>query len=240
MVRGRSCERPGFRLRQQAGRLSSVSRLFQIRRPRSVRTFLIVAGVLACASALTVGLQLGRFLALEDPLATADAIFVFAGTRVERPLEAADLYLAGYAPSIVITRAAAEQGAVALARTRGVDVPTEFDAAQALLLGLGIPSEAVITPARAHDNTGEEARTLRELARRHRWRRVIVVSSKYHLRRVALATRRALRGTDVEIVVRGTKYDPSEPERWWRHRADVRWLTSEVPKLAAYALGIGG
>jgi uncharacterized SAM-binding protein YcdF (DUF218 family) len=220
--------------------LSSVSRLLQIRRPRSIRPFLIVAGVLACASALTIWLQLGRFLAPQDPLATADAIFVFAGTRVERPLEAADLYLAGYAPSIVITRAAAEQGAVALARTRGVDVPTEFDAAHTLLLGLGAPPDAVITPARAHDNTGEEARTLRELARARGWRRVIVVSSTYHLRRVALATRRALRGTDVEVIIRGTRYDPSEPERWWRHRADIRWLASEVPKLAAYALGIGG
>jgi uncharacterized SAM-binding protein YcdF (DUF218 family) len=187
----------------------------------------------------TIWLQLGRFMAHEDPLARADAIFVFAGTRVERPLEAADLYLAGYAQNIVLTRAAAEQAATELARQRGIELPSELDAAQAVLLGVGVPSRALIVPARIHDNTGEEAATLRELALARGWRRVIVVSSKYHLRRVALASRRAVRGTDVQIIVRGTRYDPSRPERWWRRRADVRWLASEVPKLAAYALGIG-
>ena len=178
-------------------------------------------------------------MAREDPLTPADAIFVFAGTRVERPLEAADLYLAGYAPVVVVTRAAAEQAAAGLARQRGVRVPSEFDAAEAVLLGLGVPPTALIAPHRVHDNTGEEAATLRSLALERGWRRVIVVSSKYHLRRVALASRRALRGTDVQIAVRGSRYDQSQPERWWRRRADVRWLASEVPKLAAYALGIG-
>ena len=196
--------------------------------------------MLTFAGALTLWLHLGRLMAVEDPLAKADAIFVFAGTRVERPLEAADLYLAGYAPAIVITRAAAEGSALALARERGVAVPTELDAAHTLLLGLGIPESAIITPDRVHDNTGEEALTLRHLAIAHGWQRILVVSSKYHLRRVALATRRALRGTDVQIVVRGTRYDTSHPDRWWRYRADVRWLASEVPKFVAYALGAGG
>ena len=33
---------------------------------------------------------LGQFMAREDPLQKADALFVFAGTLAERPLEAAD------------------------------------------------------------------------------------------------------------------------------------------------------
>ena len=45
----------------------------------------------------------GTFLACEDPLAPADAIFVLAGTLIERPLEASDLYAAGYAPRIAST-----------------------------------------------------------------------------------------------------------------------------------------
>jgi uncharacterized SAM-binding protein YcdF (DUF218 family) len=220
--------------------LVPVFRRFSLRQPRSLRPYLLAAGLLACAGAVTLWLQIGRLLALEDPLTRADAIFVFAGTRVERPLEAADLYLDGFAPVVVLTRAGSEQDAVELARGRGVSIPTEYDAARTLLLGLGVPSDSIIAPERLHDNTGEEAVTLRELAITHGWRRVIVVSSKYHLRRVALASRRALRGTHVEVVVRGTRYDPSHPDRWWQHRADVRWLISEVPKLVAYTLGLGG
>jgi len=80
---------------------------------------------------------------------------------------------------------------------------------------------------------------LRELALKYKWRRVIVVSSKYHLRRVGLAGRRALRGTDVEIVLRGSRHDAALPDRWWTRRRDIRWVAAEVPKLIVYALGFG-
>jgi hypothetical protein len=41
------------------------------------------------------------------------------------------------------------------------------------------------------------------------------------------------------LIRRGSRYDQSTPERWWRRRSDIRWLLSEVPKLGAYALGLG-
>ena len=178
-------------------------------------------------------------MAHEDPLQRADAIFVFAGILVERPLEAVDLYNAAYAPRIVLTRSMAEGDAYAAARRRGAMPLGEFDAALGVLTQLGVPAGAVLAPARVHDNTGEEAATLRELVLRERWSRVIVVSSKYHLRRARLACRRALAGTSVQVLMRGTRYDRSDPEYWWRHRADIRWLTSEVPKLIVYATGLG-
>lgn len=68
-------------------------------RLRRKTIFLLVA--CACLSTLAYALaNLGRFMAAEDPLERADAIFVFAGSYIERPLEAADLYLDGYAPNI--------------------------------------------------------------------------------------------------------------------------------------------
>ena len=198
----------------------------------------ILAALLLAAAAIYAFFSLGVFLAREDPLVRADAIFVLAGTLIERPLEAADLHGEGYAPLIVVTRATAEQATFQIEK-RGVRVPTTFDLTKDILLQLNVPQEALITPERIHDNTAEEAETLRGLALQHRWRRVIVVSSKYHLRRVAVACRRALRGTGVEIVLRGSRYDPSEPERWWSRRSDIRWVASELPKLVAYRLGFG-
>jgi uncharacterized SAM-binding protein YcdF (DUF218 family) len=184
-------------------------------------------------------LQLGRFMAAEDPLETADAIFVFAGTRVERPLEAFDLYRDGYAPRVVVTRAVAEQ-AVFLAERRGVRLASDFDLNREMLRQLGLPDSALIAPDRIHDNTAQEAQTLRALATQYHWRRVILVSSKYHLRRARLACQRELKGTGVQLIRRGSRYDLSTPDRWWRRRSDIRWLLSEVPKLAAYELGLGG
>lgn len=181
---------------------------------------------------------LGRFLAREDPLQKADALFVFAGTLAERPLEAADLFREGYAPWIVVTRATIDQATFQLEK-RGVRIPTQYDLSKEILLQLGVPAHVLVTPSFIHDNTGEEARTLRELALAHQWRRVILVSSKYHLRRLTLAARRALRGTNVEVIARGSRYDESVPDQWWTSRRDIRWVVSEVPKLVAYALGFG-
>jgi len=196
-----------------------------------VLLFVVAAGVLAL-------FEVGRFMAAEDPLQRADAIFVFAGTRVERPMEAYDLYRAGYAPRVVVTRAVDEQ-ASELARDKGVHIATDLELNREVLRGLGLPESALIVPDRVHDNTAMEAQTLRALVIRYHWHRVILVSSKYHLRRVLVAARRELKGTGVELIRRGSRYDASTPDRWWRRRSDIRWLLSEVPKLVAYEVGLG-
>jgi uncharacterized SAM-binding protein YcdF (DUF218 family) len=182
--------------------------------------------------------RLGRFMSPQDPLEKADVIFVFAGTLVERPLEAADLYREGYAPRIVITRAVAEQATFSLQR-RGVRFPTEADLNREVLLGVGVPAAAIIEPERIHDNTAEELQTLRALIAQYHWHRVILVSSMYHLRRIKFGAWRELRGTGVQLVLHGSRYDPARPDRWWQHRQDIRWLLTEVPKLAAYLVGLG-
>jgi uncharacterized SAM-binding protein YcdF (DUF218 family) len=205
--------------------------------PRGIRRILLLLIVALAAAGVFAFLEIGRFMAREDPLEKADAIFVFAGTRVERPLEAADLYREGYAPRIVITRATAEQGTLAAER-RGLRIPSDFDLSKDVLLNLGVPQEALMAPPRIHDNTAAEAQTLHDLAVHNKWKRVIVVSSKYHLRRIRLAAGRAMRGTGVTLILRGSRYDPATPERWWQRRSDIRWLGSEIPKLILYAGGI--
>jgi uncharacterized SAM-binding protein YcdF (DUF218 family) len=180
----------------------------------------------------------GSFLVYEEPLQKADAIFVYAGSQAERPLEAVDLYKAGYAPVVVLTRPK-EEPAVELLASRGIMLPTRFSLMREVLDKLGIPDDAVVVPDRIHDSTAAEATTLRQLALERHWRRIIVVSSKYHLRRVKLASERALRDTDVDVIVRGTKYDEAQPRRWWLVRADIRVLLWEYPKLVSYVLGLG-
>lgn len=198
--------------------------------------------VALCAVALASGvygcLALGWFLATEDPLEKADAIFVLAGSRMDRQLEAADLYLQGYSPRIVLSRQVRERAELVLAE-RGLSIPEDVESAREVFLRFGIPETAVVIPPRVHNSTAAEAITLRELSSAHGWRRVIVVSSKYHLRRAAFAFRRELRGTGVDVRMRGTRYDTSDPERWWRNRADLRVVVPEALKLVAYVFGLG-
>lgn len=182
--------------------------------------------------------QLGPLLAKEDALQKADAILVLSGTPMRRPLEAADLYLAGYGSRIVLTRQIRDGGERALVE-RGIPFAEDVARTRDVFLQLGIPDEAIVIPPRVHDSTAADAITLRELAERHGWRRVIVVSSKYHLRRASFAFRRELRGTSVQLMTRGTRYDSLEPNGWWRRRGDIREVVTEAPKLVAYFLGLG-
>lgn len=203
----------------------------------SRRVFQIAAIALIAGSAYGCR-RLGTFLAREDPLVKADAIFLFAGSQAERPLEAVDLFRSGYAPLIVLTRPT-EESAINVLAQRGIILPTRFSLTRDVLRKLDVPDQAILVPDRVHDNTAQESETLRELATSRRWSRVILVSSKYHLRRVRMASRRALRGTNVEIIVHASRYDPAQPERWWQHRSDLRQMLWELPKLLGYAVGVG-
>ena len=182
--------------------------------------------------------HVGAFLYEEQPLQRADAIFVFAGTRMERALEAADLYAQGYAPLVVLTEQMPDGGVEALAG-RGMVLPTEAELSRDVMVKLGMPSEAIVVAPGVHNSTGQEAQTLRSLTRVRGWRRIIVVTSKLHTRRAALAARREVRAMGVDVIPRGSRYDPADPAHWGRSRRDVRWVLLESQKLLAYWLRLG-
>ena len=195
--------------------------------------------VFAAAAAGWFAYAGGRYLHHEDPLQKADAIFVLGGARVERWLEAYDLYREGYAPLIVLSPERAEP-AETLLRTRGIPFPSTPELQHTALLALGVPASAVWAPGGWVDNTAQEANLLRTTAQSRRWKRLIVVTSKYHTRRAGFAVRRALATTGTEVVIRASRYDPSHPAAWWRSRGDVRFVGNEWVKLLLYRLGLEG
>ncbi|HWP99864.1 MAG TPA: YdcF family protein [Vicinamibacterales bacterium] len=180
----------------------------------------------------------GWLLYREDPVERADAIMVLAGARAERWLEAADLYRAGIAPAVVVSPGRREPAEDLLA-ARGLRLPTEGEQVRAALIQLGVPAEVITVLRGAPDNTAEEARLLREIAEARGWRTVVVVTSKLHTRRAGLAFRRTLRDTGVRILVRASRHDDDDPRGWWRRRKTVRDVVEELPKLVAYAVGLG-
>ena len=203
-----------------------------------LQRILLVVPVLLSALAAYAFVHLGTFLAREDPLDKGDAIFVLAGTEITRPLEGADLYLEGYAPRLILSREVLEP-AFAVIERRGAILSSKVERARDALINLGIPATAIVLPDKLHDNTAAEAITLRGLAQANRWRTVIVVTSKFHLRRAGFAFRRELRGAGVRVLMRGSRYDTVNPEQWWKQRGAIRDILSEIPKLAAYTLGLG-
>jgi uncharacterized SAM-binding protein YcdF (DUF218 family) len=181
----------------------------------------------------------GRYLVHEQPLARADAIVVLSGSRVERWMEGVELYHEGWAPLVVLSPGRIEDAEIRL-RASGVRFPADADLIRDAMIQMRVPREAIAELPSPLDNTAQEAAAVHERAIAAGWRRVIVVTSKYHTRRTGFAFNRELEGTGIEVIVRGTRHDSIEPTRWWTDRHDVRWVASELPKLAAYRLGLGG
>ena len=205
-------------------------------RVRRTLLALVILLALGVAAFLAYG---GRYLQDEDPLQKADAIFVLAGTRAERMLEGYELYKAGYAPVMLLSPGRPEPGE-RLLKERGVSFPLEVEQQRDALLQTGVPSHAIIADTGYVDNTAQEAELLRRYVQSRGWKRVIVVTSKFHVRRTSFAFRRELDGTGCEVLTRASRYDSADPANWWRTRADFRYGITEWQKLVAYRLGVGG
>lgn len=180
--------------------------------------------------------RLGAFLVVQDPLARADAIFVLGGTRYERPLEAVELYNAGWAPTVTLMQQIADNGEVDLMK-RGVPYNREVDEQIEVMGRLGVPRSAIVVMEQAN-STADEATALRDIATRRQWKRVIIVTSKQHTRRARLVMRRRLAGTGVEIVVRSSRLDAADVDRWWQNRSTLRFTLFETQRLLGYWIGV--
>ena len=199
-----------------------------------MRAALGVAVVLAALAAVAL-LGAGRVLVVADPLPPrADAIVILAGSVPDRTLEATDLYRAGLAPRVVVTRERLPRGQAAL-RARGVRLPEGDELTVRALHELGVPPGAIVVLRRRAASTESEARTIARWACAHRLRRFIVVTSRAHSRRARLILRQAL-GAGIALAMRPSRYDAFAPARWWHVRRDAKLVLSEYQKLTNYLL----
>ena len=177
----------------------------------------------------------GRLLVVNDPLPhSADAIVILAGSIPDRVLEAVDLYNAGIAPRIVVTRERPLPGTPLLA-ARGVRMPDGAEQTVFVLRHLGVPGGVPLVLQRRTFSTASEARTIARYAYRHRLRRLLVVTSRSHTRRARLILRRAL-GPGVALAVRASRYDPFPADRWWHVRHQAKVVLREYQQLAHHWL----
>lgn len=207
-----------------------------IRSPFIRRALLLACGVVAILLAIAFP-QLGPWLVVEDPLQKADAIIVLGGTMYERPLEAVDIYQAGYAPKIFLIREIPDWGEQILLQ-RHIPIVRAVDIQAETMAKLGVPRSAIemIEPS---DNTAEEARHVRDLVAAHKWSRVIIVTSKQHTRRARLVMQRRLSPLGAQVIMRGSKYDRAVlTPWWWRDRATFRFTLFESQRLLGYWIGV--
>lgn len=178
----------------------------------------------------------GRSLVTEDPVQPANAIVVLVGGTPGREIEGASLYAAGLAPRVVLPRTPESPGVSALL-DRHIVVERPDDLRQRILRELGVPDQAIVRLPTRIDSTFEEADAVVAWASREHVRSLLVVTSRFHTKRVRLTYDRAVAGRG--IVVRIHAVDIGEafrPDDWWRSRAGLRTGLFEIQKLTMYRL----
>ena len=177
--------------------------------------------------------RIGGLLYHEDALAASDAIAVLSGDPLYRVVEAADLFLAGYAPVVVLTRTPEEPMIVEL-QARGLDVRTNLEDKLAYLGALGVPEDATTVLERLVDSTQTEAELIAEWAESREIERLIVVTSGFHTSRARLVFDRVFRGRSTEVLLRASTSPGFDPATWWHDRAARNNGLFELEKYAYY------
>lgn len=191
---------------------------------------LLVATIAGCRG-------LGAFLHREDPLQKVDVIFVLGGQRLERVVEAGDLYREGWTSQILLSEALIDDGEREL-KSRGLVVESQAEFQRGILARMGVPREHVLILNENQTSTAAEAGALLPAVRQHRWRSVMIVTSRLHTRRAALAARRRLEPEGVVVITRAPRTETRDLGQWWTNRDDLRFVLFEIQTLAAYWAGI--
>ena len=110
----------------------------------------------------------GRFLDARDPLQHADLIMVLGGARIERWLEAVDLYKEGWAPAIVMSPGSVVPLEVAAARAASVIRARAIWRATRSWRSVSPPDAVTVLPGGVDNTAAGGRRAAAHLPTRHR------------------------------------------------------------------------
>lgn len=183
------------------------------------------AAVTIVALSVWAVLHAARFLkGPASPPVKADLIVVLGGDAGDRALTATRLYAAGFAPRVLITGLEASPPEV---RRAYLHWRTQ------VMAEAGVPLERFEYDAES-GNSWEEAVNTRRLMEVRGWRRVLVVSDPYHMRRLSWTWRRVFEGSGLEYSLVASSPAFWKPDVWWRDEKSGQAVIVEYIKLAYY------
>lgn len=174
--------------------------------------------------------NVAEFWIVREPIERADAIVVLGGGLQTRPFEAARLYLAGYAPRILVMDVEHRPS-----DTAAVTV-SETVLMQKILLKKGVPEGAITTIGTGVSSNHEEAIALREWVRQTGARSVIIPTELFHTRRVSWFFSKELRGTEAKLHVQTLNAPKYTATNWWEHEQGVIAFQTEIVKFCYYLI----
>jgi len=207
------------------------------RRPVLVALAVVVAlaglGVVAHRPLLRAA---GHALLVDHPRERTDAIVVVAGRTPSREETAAALFREGWAPRVLVSRQHVPDPVQRLIDLgiRRLDFQGESVAA---LEKYGVPREAIVLLDEPVEITEAELRVVAAAARQRGWRRLTLVTTWFHARRIQLIWRRETGGA-IEGRLATVSDQCGVGEAWWRRRRCSEAVLHEYLGLLALHLHI--
>jgi uncharacterized SAM-binding protein YcdF (DUF218 family) len=173
---------------------------------------------------------IGGWLIVSDHLEKADAIVVLGGNLPFRSAEAARLFHEGWATRVWVTapESASELGAV---DALGLSAIPVGQLSVRVLEQFRVPGSAIRVLSPRAEDTVEEIRLITAALAQTGLRRVIIVTSPTHTRRVR-AIWRILAPSGQQCFVHHIDRERFEQDSWWKTERDRRRFSHEIGGLA--------
>ncbi|HEY6127160.1 MAG TPA: YdcF family protein [Candidatus Acidoferrum sp.] len=185
------------------------------------RRFLMTAGIgislLALAGSYAFS-HAGYWLVREDPLQKSQAILVLSGGLPDRAIAAAQIYRAGYAKEVWLTKPLQPGASM---QELHLPYAGEEQYSRMVLIDKGVPTSNIRILQPAILNTVDELRVLAATLDQQPGATIIVVTSKAHTRRVRLLWRKISKSHTGRMLVRAAPDDPFDEQHWWRTTNDA-------------------
>lgn len=205
---------------------------------RALAAVLVALAVLAAGAAAHRPLLrlAGAALVVEDPLQRADAIVVVGGGTPAHEAAAAALFREGWAPRVLVSNPVTPDRVRELIALgiRPLDLQGE---ARRALERYGVPPAAIVALPEAVQITETELRAVHAAARARGYRRLILVTSPHHTRRVRVIWSREVSG-DIEGLVVSARDEAFPMDGWWRQRRMAEAVLHEYLGLLAIHLRV--
>jgi len=172
---------------------------------------------------------LGEFLVLDERPSPSDAIVVLLSgiEYYPRLIEAASIYKDGLAERVIINGNRKDDVLRGLEKEGFQSCCPWHENALRVLSLLGVPRNKVIyISAEDAYETVTEAEAVGNEILRMGYKKIILVTSKYHTRRARYIWSKMYHGR-LSVYSVSAKTDPYDPGGWWKDGRQIRWLMAE-------------
>ncbi|MFP6855441.1 MAG: YdcF family protein [Opitutales bacterium] len=160
----------------------------------------------------------------------ADAILVLSGGGITRVPKGLELLEEGYAPLICLTdekkRNAKYQHLMVSHLELAQQVARENDSNASFTLIPSLSDGAT--------STFDEAADALVFAKKHGWKRLIIVTDGFHTRRALFAFEKVFEGSGVQMEVAAVSNDIFGAENWWKSDRGISAFVLETIKFPVY------